>query len=168
METVRYQFGELVELLLLILRVLCFLDEPDDFFLDLLGQVQVIHSCIDSIDLLLQDDSFLVDVVHQDGQLSEQVSLCNSTHDIRDRYENQLLVVSSSEVITEQEQATGVEADAILVWVGLVEEGATVVPSPDVVERRNPLLLAVNDIEPDAGNEVNVHQQEENQFDELN
>ena len=64
METVGHQLSELVELFLLILGMLGLLDEPDDLLLDLFWQVKMVHSSIHRINLLLQDDGFLVDVVH--------------------------------------------------------------------------------------------------------
>jgi hypothetical protein len=39
METIRHKFGELVKLLLLVLRVLSLFDEPDNFLLDFFRQV---------------------------------------------------------------------------------------------------------------------------------
>jgi hypothetical protein len=164
METIGNKFGKLVKLLLLILRMLRFLNESNDFFLDLLWKIQMIHGRVDRVDLFLQDDCLFVDVVHKHGQLAEQVGLRNCTHDVCDRDEHELFIVSRAQIISEEEEAAGVEADAIFVRVRLVKEGASVVPAPDVVEGRDPLLLPVNDVEPNAGNEVNVHEQEENEL----
>ena len=148
--------------------MLGFLDEADDFFLDLLGQVQMVHSCVDGINFLLEDDGLLVDVVYQHGELTEQVCLGNGPHDVCDGNEYQLLVISRTQIITEEEQARSVEANAILVRVGFVKECSSVVPAPDVVKWWDPLLLPVNEIEPNARNEMHVHQQEENEFDQFN
>lgn len=75
METVRYKLCELIELFLLILGVLSLLDESDDLLLDLFWKVKMVHGCVNSINLFLKDDSFLVDVVDKNGQLTEKVSL---------------------------------------------------------------------------------------------
>jgi len=47
--------------------MLSFLDELDDFFLDVFWEVEVVHSGVDCVYFLLQDDCFLVDVVDEHG-----------------------------------------------------------------------------------------------------
>lgn len=79
-----------------------------------------------------------------------------------------MLVVTSTEIVTEEKEATCVEAYAVLVRVRLIEKGASVIPSPYVVKRRDPFLFAINYVEPNACDKVNVHQQEEYQFDKFN
>jgi hypothetical protein len=64
LEAARDQLHKLVEFFLLVLRVLCFLDKPNNFLLDVFWQFEVAHRCINGIDLFLQDDGFFVDVVH--------------------------------------------------------------------------------------------------------
>lgn len=164
METIRNKLRELVELLLLVLRMLCFLDESDNFFLDFFRQIQVVHRCVHCIDLFLEDDGLLVDIIDQHSQLTEQVCLRDGTHDICYRNENQLLVVTGTEIISEQEKATCIEAYTVFVGVRLVKEGSSVIPAPDVIEGRYPFLFTINDVEPNARNEVNVHQQEKYQL----
>jgi hypothetical protein len=63
----------------------------------------------------LEYDGFLVDVVDKDRKLTEQVCLGYRTHDVDCRDEEQLLIVSGPEVITEEEEAARVERHHILV-----------------------------------------------------
>lgn len=168
METIRHELSKLIQFLLLILRVLSLLDESDDLLLDFLWQIQMVHGRVDCIDLFLEDDGLLVDVVYKDSQLTEKVSLGNGSHDISYRNEYELLIISATQIVTEQEEATGVEAYAVFVWIRFVKERSSVIPSPNVVQWRNPLLLAINDIEPNASNEVNIHEEEKDKFYKFN
>jgi len=75
-----------------------------------------------------------------------------------------LNVITSSHVIAKQEQAGGVEAHSILVSVSFVKERSLTFPPKDVIRRRYPFFFHVDDKEPDAANEVNVHQKEKDQL----
>lgn len=88
METIWHKLCKLIQLFLLILRMLSFLDKPDDFFLNFFRQIKVIHRCVYCINLFLKNDGLLINVVNQNSQLSKQVCLGNGTHDVRHRYEN--------------------------------------------------------------------------------
>ena len=164
MKTIGNKFGKLIELFLLILRVLCLLNESNDLFLDLLWKIEMIHGCVDGINLFLKDNCLFVDVVNEDSELTEQICLCNCTHDVGHRNEHELLIVSRAQVISKEKEATRVEAHTVFVRVRLVKESASVVPAPDVVKWRYPLFLPIYDVEPNARDEVNVHKQEEYQL----
>ena len=82
LETIRNQLGKLGQLFLLVLRVLGLLYKSDYFFLDLAGEVKVVHGCIHSVSLLLEKDCLFVYVVHEDCQLTEQVGLGYGAHDV--------------------------------------------------------------------------------------
>ena len=144
------------------------LDEPDDFLLDLARQLEMLHSGIYCVNFLLEYDSLLVDVVDQDSQLSEQISLCYSSHDVYYRNKQQLLIITSSKVVSKQEEATGVKRNPVHIQDAFVEEGPLVFPTIEVVQRWYPFFLSIDEIKPNASNEMDIHQQEENQLDQFN
>ena len=127
----------------------------------------MVHCSVYCVNLLLQDDGFLVDVVNQHCQLTEEIGLGDSPGNIDHAHEYELLVVSCTHVTTEQEQAGSVERDNVLIGLRFVKESALVLPAPDVIQRSDTLLLDVTDVVPDASDEVDVHQQEEDQFDQF-
>ena len=64
LETVWDKFTELVQLFLLVLRMLGFLNESNDLFLDVVWQIKMIHSSVYCINFLLQNNGLLIDVVN--------------------------------------------------------------------------------------------------------
>jgi hypothetical protein len=63
----------------------------------------MVHSSVYSINLFLQNDSLFVDVVDKHSQLTEKVCLGYGSHDISYWNENQLFIVTTTQIISEQE-----------------------------------------------------------------
>ena len=127
----------------------------------------MVHSSVHSVYLFLQDNGFLVDVVHQHCKLTEKVGLGYCSHNVDSRDEEQLLIVSGTEIIPEEKEAACVERYHIFVRPRLIEESPLRLPSPQVVEGWNPFLLDIDQVVPHASNEMNVHEQEKYQLDKL-
>ena len=147
--------------------MLCLFYESNDFFLDIFWEVEMIHRSVHRINFFLKDNCFLVDIVDKYGKLSEKICLRDSTHDIDywDKYK--LYVVSGTKVVSKEEETRCIEADNVLVSIIFLKEFSLVWPAPEIIKRWDPFFIYIDDVEPNTGDEMDIHQKEKDKFYQL-
>ena len=90
--------------LLILLALLRVLKEADDARLQVRRQANILHGCVDTIQLFLESICFLIEVLYQHGHVSKNVRIDNGADRVGKHNEEGLDVASREAVVAGEKQ----------------------------------------------------------------